>query len=324
MQQQLSINKFPRTSNPKMEFQVWHREFLAIAYRLNLHGRVHTQPEYEVLPGRQLGDIFVPLVEPQVPAANANAQLVGIYNIRDRKFKEQNDPYIALLSLFTGALDLDHLIIVGDGEHGTINKSLIQMLTPLKAKYSIFNPKEVKDMIKSLSDGSRPINLTENIETFLNHAETIHGIAARNQNTISEADKIDYVIAELAKLSNTKLDLWIAMYETNHTTMLSKDYNAFKALLLVFYPNLNHETMKSAGYIAQAKEDKTAALEAQIQKLTQQVNKLQGKHARPDEKMKTKTKGKKYCDSCKFNHSHWSNECTRRKDDHNPNSMAPV
>lgn len=322
---QVSLNKFPRTNNPKTEFQVWHREFLAIAYRFNLHGRVHTQPEYESLPGRQVGDVFVPLAEPQMPAMNANAQTLSNYNIRDRKYKEQNDPYIALLSAFTGALDLDHLIIVGDGENGTINRSLIEMLTPLKEKYNVFNPKEVKQMIKSLQDGSRPINPSENIETFLNHAETIHGIAARNQNTISEADKIDYVIAELAKLSNTKMDLWIAMYETTHTTMVSKNYAAFKASLLQFYPNLNHDTMKSAGYTAQAKEAQVQILETQVQKLTEQVKKLQGqKRPRAAQESRGKTKGTKYCDSCKFNHTHWSNECTKRKDEHNPNCMAPV
>ena len=121
------------------------------------------------------------------------------------------------------------------------------------------------------------------------------------------------------------MDLWIAMYETTHTTMVSKNYAAFKASLLQFYPNLNHDTMKSAGYTAQAKEAQVQILETQVQKLTEQVKKLQGqKRPRAAQESRGKTKGTKYCDSCKFNHTHWSNECTKRKDEHNPNCMAPV
>ena len=75
---QVSLNKFPRTNNPKTEFQVWHREFLAIAYRFNLHGRVHTQPEYESLPGRQVGDVFVPLAEPHASDERKRANAVQL------------------------------------------------------------------------------------------------------------------------------------------------------------------------------------------------------------------------------------------------------
>jgi hypothetical protein len=36
-----------------------------------------------------------------------------------------------------------------------------------------------------------------------------------------------------------------------------------------------------------------------------------------------KGKGAKFCDTCDFNHTHWSNLCNRPKEDHDEDRMAP-
>jgi hypothetical protein len=69
------------------------------------------------------------------------------------------------------------------------------------------------------------------------------------------------------------------------------------------------------------------------QQSAQRNNNKQGAYSnkRSNTQTNTQQSGKKnrpakikyYCDTCKENKSHWSNECQTRKDGHNPNNMAP-
>jgi hypothetical protein len=140
-------------------------------------------------------------------------------------------------------------------------------------------------------------------------------------------------------------------YENTHSTIASKNYAAFALSLQEMYQNINRDTMSSAGYTAQAKE--IQQLMAQVQSLNKTVQDLTkrpatatdkdskqqkpaGKQARGNNKankrqwehgnnkqQQKKGKGARFCDTCDFNHTHWSNLCNRPKEDHDEDRMAP-
>jgi hypothetical protein len=108
--------------------------------------------------------------------------------------------------------------------------------------------------------------------------------------------------------------------------------------------------MKSAGYTAQAKEKENQELVAQVKLLTKTVQAMQKQQAQRDDKQQQpvgtrsnnyngkreheqekgnnenkqkKGKGFKYCDTCEYNRTHWSNTCRWPKDGHNEECRAP-
>jgi hypothetical protein len=274
------LTKFPLTKNPKLEYITSFRpQLIARANLRGLKGFILTQPEYEISEGQVLGDVFVPKVEPPEPAANLTALQLSRNSVLRNLYKEEHGNYVQFTAEFIGAFDKAHLAIIGDRAHGTLNRSLIQMKTALDLKYSVFTPNELRALIKTLGDGSITINPDEPIEVYLQEIETIFIAAAASRSTISEVDKIDYVVTELRKLSIAQIDMWIMSYENTHATIISKDYAAFAESLQVMYQNVNKDTMKSAGYTAQAKEKENQELVAQVKLLTKTVQAMQKQQA---------------------------------------------
>lgn len=340
------LTKFPLTKNPKLEYITSFRpQLIARANLMGLKGFILTQPEYEISEGQVIGDVFAPKIEPPEPAANLNALQLNRNSILRNLYKEEHGKYVQFTSDFIGAFDKAHLAIIGDRVHGTLNRSLLQMKTALDQKYSVFTPTELKALIKTLGDGSITINPDEPIEVYLQEIETIFIAAATSRSTISEVDKIDYVVNELKKLSIAQIDLWIMSYENTHATIISKDYAAFAVSLQVMYQNVNKDTMKSAGYTAQAKEKENQELVAQVKLLTKQVQAMQKQRMSADKQQqpagprlsnfngkrkqeqvtgnKSKARGFKFCDTCDYNRTHWSNTCNRPKDGHEEDRRVP-
>ena len=345
------LTKFPQSNNPKLEYRsIFRPEIIAKATLLGLKGFILTQPEYETSEGQVPGDVFVPKVEPPIPGAHSTALQLSRNTILRNMYKEEHSKYVQFTSEFIGAFDKTHLAIIGDRTHGTLNRSLLQMKTALDMKYDVFTPKEITALIKTLGDGTVTINPDDPIEIYLQKIEIIFNAAATSQSTISEVDKIEYVIAELKKLNIAEIMLWIMSYETTHPTIVSKDYPAFALSLQVMYQNINRDTMRSAGYTAQATEQ-IQDLMAQVKALNKTVQELEkrprnkdsnhrnpldthtrgansGKRERERGNNKQQKKGKgvqgtRFCDTCEFNHTHWSNMCKWPKDGHNEDRMAP-
>jgi hypothetical protein len=347
------LPKFPLTKNPKLEYIISFRpQLLASANLMGLKGFILTQIEYENSEGQAPGDVFVPRQEPADPAANATALQLTRDSIMRNLYKEEHGKYVQYTSMFIGVFDKAHLAIIGDRVHGTLNRSLLQMKTALDRKYDVFTPKEIRTLIKTLGDGSITINPDEPIEVYLQEIEAIFNAAAVSMSTISEVDKIEYVTNELKKLSIAELNLWIMSYENTHATIISKDYAVFAASLQVMYETINRDTMRSAGYTAQAKETQNQELMAQVQELTKKVQTMEkqqvaresrfqnpkgpsdggadnsnnSKRERGHGKNRHQKKAKggtKFCDTCDFNSTHWSNVCRWPKIDHDANRMAP-
>ena len=347
------LPKFPQTKNPKLEYHTSFRpQLLAAATLMGLKGFILTQPEYESSQGQGPGDAFVARVKPPDPPANATGAQLSQNTIMRNLHTEENGKLVQFTSMFIGVFDKPHLAIIGDRAHGTLNKSLFQMKTSLDRKYNEFTPNEIRALIKTLGDGSITINPDEPIEVYLQEIETIFTAAAMSRSTISEVDKIEYVTTELKKLSIAEINLWLMMYENTHSTIISKDYTDFAAAMQVMYQTINRDTMRSAGYTAQAKETQNQELMAQVQQLIKTVQTLekqqaererrpqnpQGpsgggannsnnrKHERGQGKKQHQKKAKggtKFCDTCDFNDTHWSNVCKWPKDDHDRNRMAP-
>lgn len=341
------LPNFPLTKNPKLEYITSFRpKLLAAANLMDLKGFILTQQEYETSQGQALGDVFVARVKPPDPAANATGPQLSQNSIMRSLFTEENNKLVAFTSMFIGVFDNPHLAIIGDRVHGTLNRSLIQMKTALDTKYEVFTPNEIRALIKTLGDGSITIKPDGLIEVYLQEIETIFTAAAVSMSTISEVDKIEYVTTELKKLSIAEINLWLMMYENSHPTIISKDYADFAASMQTMYQTINKDTMRSAGYTAQVKETHNQELMAQIQTLTKTVqtlekrqaerensgphnkganNSINGKRGRGQGKNQQQKKGKgtKFCDTCDFNHSHWSNVCKYPKVGHDENRMAP-
>ena len=337
------LPKFPLTINPKLEYLTSFRpKLLAAANLMDLKGFILTPREYETSQGQALGDVFVARVKPPDPAANATGPQLSQNSIMRSLYTEENSKLVTFTSMFIGVFDNPHLAIIGDRVHGTLNRSLLQMKTALDRKYEVFTPKEIRALIKTLGDGSITINPDEPIEVYLQEIETIFTAAAVSLSTISEVDKIEYVTTELKKLSIAEINLWLMMYENAHPTIISKDYPDFAASMQTMYQTINRDTMRSAGYTAQAKETQNQELMAQVQTLTKTVqtlekqqaerehsgsrnNSINGKRGRVQAKNQQQKKGKgtKFCDTCDFNHSHWSNVCKYPKVGHDENRMAP-
>jgi len=334
----MPISNFPATRNAKLEFPAWLNQLIAEAYSLGLKGYVLTQAQFAVSLGQVPGDIFVPLVKPIMPAQNAPQNAWSRYNNQVQEYNEVMKKYIDLRGRFISALSAEILALVGDEETGTLNKTLLEMITTMRNHFETWTQGELKAIKRTLEDGSITIKLDEPIENYLQRIRAVHAVAERNLSTIPDADKISFVCMELRKLNITQLNIWIMTYDNQHPQMAQKVFNEFTAELRITFQALDKDTMQSAGYTAAQMQDRTD-MQEQLRALTAQVNELKQTQTsekaggKGDRKRKPKTQGDdkdpreptpyKFCDTCLYNRTHWSKTCTRPKAGHNAQKTRP-
>ena len=330
----MPISNFPSTRNPKLEFPTWLNQLIAEAYSLGLKGYVLTQAQFEISLGQAVGDVFQPLVKPIMPAQNASQNAWSRYRDGVQEYNEEMRRYIDLRGRFISALSADISALVGDEDTGTLNKTLLQMITTMRNHFETWTQSELTAIKNTLHDGSISIKIEEPIETYLQKIKVIHAVAARNLSTIPDADKITFVCKELRKLNIMQLNLWIMTYENQNPEMAQKVFVNFTAALRITYQALDKDTMQSAGYTAAQLQVKDEFQE-QLTAITAQMNDLKKtqkaggegerkrKQTQRDEKDTGEPKPFKFCDTCNFNKSHWSKACNRPKDGHNFKKNQP-
>ena len=204
----MPIPSFPLTRNPKLEFPEWKKTIIAEATRRGLKGFILSAIEYSESAGQQPGDVFRPLTKPLLPGDEAKSTAWTKYNILNTAYEEkQEKPLLEFTVSFVAALGPSEIAIIGGGANGTLNKTLIEMLSSLSAHYEKWSPKELKNLKESLHNGAISINTDEPIDTYLTKVCAIHEVAYKNHSPIAEHEKIEYVSNELRKLNNAQLNL---------------------------------------------------------------------------------------------------------------------
>ena len=108
-------------------------QLIAEAYSLGLKGYVLTQAQFEISLGQAVavGDVFQPLVKPIMPAQNASQNAWSRYRDGVQEYNEEMRRYIDLRGRFISALSADISALVGDEDTGTLNKTLLLMITTI-------------------------------------------------------------------------------------------------------------------------------------------------------------------------------------------------
>ena len=326
----MPIQSFP-TRNAKLEFPAWKKMVIAEATRRGLKGYVLTTTEYEKSAGQIEGDIFTPLKKPNLPGEDAKSSTWTRYSILNNAYEEkQEKPLIEFTLNFVTALSPAEIAIVGGGADGTLNKSLLEMLSALSEHYEKWSPTELRHIKETISNGSIAINTEEPIDIYLNKVSNIHDVAKANLSVIPEHEKIEGVAKELRKLNIAQLNLWLMTYENATPELIDKDYEKFTKQLKTLFRTLDKDTMKSAGYFeasaAQAtQQDNEAQNEVMAQlarlekKLDSNINLKKGK----EEKDSAEPRPFFYCHSCLFQKSHWSAKCHNPKKGHDRTKNHP-
>jgi hypothetical protein len=322
----MPIQSFP-TRNAKLEFPAWKKMVIAEATRRGLKGYVLTATEYEKSAGQVSGDIFTPLKKPNLPDENAKSSAWSRYSILNNAYEEkQEKPLIEFTLNFVTALSPTEIAIIGGGADGTLNKTLIEMLSALSEHYEKWSPTEIKQIKDTISNGTITLNIDEPIDIYLNKLSNIHDVAKENLSAIPEHEKIEGVAKELRKLNIAQLNLWLMTYENSTPEIADKDYEKFTKQLKTLFRTLDKDTMKSAGYY-----------EASASQVTETQNDVAAQLARLEKKLDAQISLKKdreerdgseprpffYCHTCQFQKSHWSAKCRTPKKGHDRTKNHP-
>ena len=328
----MPIQSFP-TRNPKLEFPEWKKTIIAEATRRGLKGFVLSEIEYAQSVGQKPGDVFRPITKPTLPSDEAKSAAWTKFNILNTAYEEkQEKPLLEFTVSFVAALGPAEIAIIGGGSSGTLNKTLLEMITILSAHYEKWSPKELKTLKETLHNGTISINIDEPIDSYLTKVCSIHEVATKNHSPIPEHEKIEYVSSELRKLNIAQLNLWLMTYDNSTPEVEDKKFDEFSKQLKTLFRSLDKDTMSTAGYAAQAKqqyhEDQNEVM-AQLARLEKKIdatstqNKTQGKQQYERRGAVSERRPFFYCHSCKFQKSHWSAECSKPLPGHDSNKNHP-
>ena len=338
---ELTFSSFPSTSNPQLDWIALKQEIYDAAQDRNILGFVLSDADYEAQPGRQPGDRFKPKQKPrkltEIEAKRPGK--VALYSQALAEYKEENKAMVDFRTALLKCLSAEDKILVGDPEQrgGTGSRTLQQIISAMDDAYGAWNIDTIQNLVNTLTDGTLTITADTNIASYIATIKRIHRVADDNYNTIPEAQKIQKLQIMLHKLGSKKLDAWLIMDDNKHPNLAEKKFDDFVARLKPFYATLSKETLRDHGYTAQAVDERTMRqqiIKEIIPQITEQVRKELGlinevksatvgskrkQYRSTDENVRREYK---YCDTHKYNTTHWGDQCKKPKEGHNPSLMC--
>jgi hypothetical protein len=333
---ELTFSSFPSTSNPQLDWIALKQEVYDAAQDRNILGFVLSDADYEAQPGRQPGDRFKPKRKPKklTELQAKHPGKVALYSQALAEYKEENKLMIDLRTAFLKCLSAEDKVLVGDPEQrgGTGSRTLQQLIVAMDEAYGAWNTDTIQQLISTLTDGTLKITADTNISSYIATVKRIHRVAEDNYNTIPEPQKIQKLQLMLHKLGSKKLDAWLIMDDNKHPNLADKKFDAFVSRLKPFYATLSKETLRDHGYTAQAVDEQVLRqqiIKEIIPQITEQVRKEFGlineiksttvgnkrkQYKNSDNNLRREFK---FCDTHKYNTTHWGDECKRPKEGHN-------
>lgn len=335
---ELTFSTFPSTSNPQLDWIALKQEVYDAAQDRNILGFVLSDADFESQPGRQPGDRFKPKRKPKKLTEDEAKRpgKVALYSQDLAEYKEENKLMVDFRTALLKCLSAEDKILVGDPDQrgGTGSRTLKQIIAAMDEAYGAWNTDTIQQLVSTLTDGSLKISADTNIASYIATVKRIHRVAEDNYNTIPEPQKIQKLQLMLHKLGSKKLDSWLIMDDNKHPNLAKKNFDDFVARLKPFYATLSKETLRDHGYTAQAVDEQVLRqqiIKELIPQITEQVRKELGL---VNEVKSTASVGKKrkqekstedsvvrrefkFCDTHKYNTTHWGDECKKPKEGHN-------
>ena len=298
-----SFMAFPGITTHRLAFPNFIKDvFDKLAFKgsrdYGLLGYVLTDEEWLALPGNQ--EAFVPAPNPgPAPPAVPAAPWQEWQHLK-KSYDDEKAELNKATAQFMNALD-EHAKMVVEGDEGTVRgKTLLQMITVLKAEYGTITKGDLLDQLRTLDE---PFIRGDNILHYLLKHSQVHNIARINGQPLSEMNKISILISGLTPCG--LFDPCINNFHALYPALNQQLYATLQGNIRMYAQNqIQTPTTGTHGYAA-ATQQKTASSTITISQ--REYDELVAKAA--SKPHPSSSGGKKYCWTHGLQHSHDGTQC---------------